>query len=140
MVHGYAAHRPHNPRLRDCLAGCAACCNETADSPYADRYALSVAASDLSSIRRHADLLVFGDGRGFGPLTALLVFIPAFLNLDTAEKLDRYCHGLKAAIGLGEPERFCSLYDTALAELGDWIEDCLDGPSSCLRLRPKRWN
>ncbi|MEW6307451.1 MAG: hypothetical protein AB1492_00155 [Bacillota bacterium] len=96
------------------------------DSRYGDRYARSVAASDLGSLRRHANLLVFGDGRGFGPLTALLVFIPAFLNLDTADKLDRYCHGLKAAIGLGEPERFCSLYDTALAELGDWIEDCLD--------------
>lgn len=96
------------------------------DSPYAGRYALSVAAADLISLRRHADLLVFGDGRGFGPLTGLLVFVPAFLNLDTADKLDRYCRGLKAAIDYGEPERFCKLYETAWAELGNWIEDCLD--------------
>jgi len=48
---------------------------------YAERHRATVSAADRRCLEEHAALLAFGDGRR-GKLTSLLVFLPAYLNLD----------------------------------------------------------
>jgi hypothetical protein len=71
------------------------------DSEYADLYKDSIIPQDLESIQKHRDLLSFGFGSG-GDLVPVIIFIPAYLNLESVQVFEEYFSLINEGIDKGE--------------------------------------
>lgn len=90
------------------------------ESDYGRRYRHTVGPDDLALLRRHRDLLVFGDGRG-GALWPLLIFLPAYLGLDSQAAFGEFYALLDQGFAGGDYAPFLGRYATGLARLRDWV-------------------
>lgn len=90
-------------------------------SDYADAYAGSVSSEDLEVLRKHSGRIDFGFGSGRGgDLAALLVFHPAYLDLDSARAFEEFFALLDEGLLTGDCRGFLDRYSVAHAKLADW--------------------
>jgi hypothetical protein len=90
-------------------------------SDYVDEYARTVAPGDLEILRRHGDRLNFGFGSGHGgDLASLLVFHPAYLDLDSVQEFREFFALLDGGLATGTFARFLARYSKEHDELRNW--------------------
>ena len=77
-------------------------------SDYARRYAHTISPQDLACLKEYGKLLEFGNGSG-AILAGVFFFLPAYLNLDTQQKIDLYFSALEHA-ACGETAEFAAKY------------------------------
>lgn len=97
-----------------------ACARIGFDSDYADRYRDALASEDLAWLQDHKSLLAFGDGRG-GDLVGPLVFMPAYLNLDSAEKISKYFDVRTRSLRSSDLASFLNEYESLMRALEHWM-------------------
>lgn len=90
------------------------------DSDYAGRYGDTVVPGDLALLRENSQRLSFGAGRG-GDLVETLIFLPAYLGLDSPGELAEFFRVLCADVGAGEPAGQLRRYGRRLAGMLDWV-------------------
>ena len=89
------------------------------DSDYAVRYRDTINAADLAVLEEHRHDLVFRDG-GSGTLAFLMIFFPAYLNLETSSALGEYFDLLNIGLTKGDCHEFMSRYRAAFARQREW--------------------
>lgn len=100
------------------------------DSDYADKYRDSVNPADILVLEEQRRELSFRDG-GSGNLTYLLIFFPAYLNLDTRASLEEYFALLNSGLESGDCSGFYARYEDAFDRQRDWTHSV--GPEWLLR-------
>ncbi|MDQ7794499.1 MAG: hypothetical protein RDU89_08830 [bacterium] len=87
---------------------------------YGERYRSTISTDDRVWLHAQRELLSFRDDRS-GPLVIPALFLPAYMNIDTAEGFDEYFERL--AQGATEPSVFLDHYGPYLNRLGDqWLQ------------------
>jgi len=89
------------------------------DSDYTARYRDTVDAADLSALEEHRRDLVFRDG-GSGNLAFLMIFFPAYLNLDTSTALAEYFDLLSSGLAESDCGEFMFRYRDAFTRQAEW--------------------
>ncbi len=89
------------------------------DSDYAVRYRDTINAADLAALGEHRRDLVFRDS-GSGNLAFLMIFFPAYLNLETSSALGEYFDLLNIGLAEGDCREFMSRYRDAFARQREW--------------------
>jgi len=91
-------------------------------SDYVDTYARTVAPEDLQALRKHGGRLDFGFGSGHGgDLASLLIFHPAYLDLDSVNAFAEFFTLLDEGFRAGDFSRFLQRYSREHAELRNWV-------------------
>ena len=89
------------------------------ESPYAKRYAKTVAGAQLALLEENRDLLKFGSGEG-SPLAGFFIFLPAWLHIETKEEFDKYFRTVGQALNEADFRVFLNAYPDA-----DWSDKFL---------------
>jgi hypothetical protein len=88
-------------------------------SNYADDYHVTVKPTDLKYLTENKELLRWENGDE-GPLTNVLISFPAYMNIDSREKLGEYLQDLNSAIALKSFKSFYNKYSDHIKNLDKW--------------------
>lgn len=91
------------------------------DSEYAQKYVDSISKNDKNYLKKWENLLIFETGTE-GSLTAILIVLPAYINLDSENKLKSYFDLLNAGLSTKNTLDFQKKFAKYLKKLTkDWI-------------------
>ncbi len=91
-------------------------------SEYTDAYRHTVSPEDLETLTKYSSRINFGFGSDHGgDLAGLLVFEPAYLNMESVREVREYFDLLDQAFRTGDYSDFLDRYRVAHAELKDFM-------------------